>query len=88
LGATLSIHEASAYLEQVRTALAAGLVEIDAAALEAIDTAGVQLLLAAARAVYAQGRKLRLSHAHRLLIAAADALGLHQALAAVAELPA
>ena len=87
LGANLSIHEAGACLAQLRAALAGGLTEIDASALEAIDTAGMQLLLAAARAVQALGRRLRISHADKLLVATADALGLRAALAAVAELP-
>jgi len=86
LGASLCIHEAGASLAQLRVALEAGLTEIDASTLEAIDTAGLQLLLTAARAVHAQGRRLCISHTGKLLAATADALGLGADLAAVAEL--
>jgi anti-anti-sigma regulatory factor len=88
LGASLSIHEAADCQLQLRSALAAGLTEIDVAALETIDTAGVQLLLVTARAAHAQGGRLCFSHAHKLLSGAADALGLRAAFSAVAELSA
>jgi anti-anti-sigma regulatory factor len=85
VGASLSIHEAGACLRELRAAMDHGLTEVDASALQVMDTAGVQLLLAAARTVHAQGRTLRITHAGNLLAEATDALGLRAAFAGIAE---
>jgi phospholipid transport system transporter-binding protein len=51
----LTIGEAAAQHEKLRDALAAGQCRLDLAGIEACDSAGVQLLLAARRSAQAQG---------------------------------
>jgi anti-anti-sigma regulatory factor len=53
---------------------------IDAAAVDQVDAAGLQLLLALTRTLAAAGRTLRLAPASPVLAAAVDALGLRAAL--------
>ena len=66
--------------------LAAGSAVVDARELESVDTAGLQLLLAAAAAARRRGLTLKLLGAGGLNTGAADALGLAEQLAATAEI--
>lgn len=86
LGASLSIREVSECAARLKAQFAAGSAEVDAHQLESIDTAGLQLLLAAATAAQRRGLKLRLSGAASLNSGAALALGLAEQLAAAAEI--
>ncbi len=90
LGAALTIREVSACRRTLRELLRAGAVRevaaIDAQSLRAIDTAGLQLLLAAGQAAQQRGCRLALVGATDLLSAAAAALGLRAALGAALEL--
>src|SRR5579863_1204925 len=58
LGASLSIREVSECAAQLKALFAAGSAEVDAHELQSIDTAGLQLLLAAAAAAQRRGLKL------------------------------
>ena len=86
LGASLSIREVGECAAQFKTMLAAGLAEVDARMLESVDTAGLQLLLSAAAAARRRGLTLKLLGAERLNAGPASALGLHDHLAAAAEI--
>lgn len=86
LGASLTIVEARAVQRSLGTALEAGRAEADARALRHIDTAGLQLLLAAGRTARARGLMLTLYGARELLLDAAGSLGLGNALTEVVEL--
>lgn len=85
LGASLSIREVSECAAQLKALFAAGSAEVDAHQLESIDTAGLQLLLAAGAAAQRRGLKLRLRGAPSLSSGAAVALGLAEHLSAAAE---
>jgi anti-anti-sigma regulatory factor len=86
LGASLSIREVGECAAQFKAMFAAGSAEVDARMLESVDTAGLQLLLAAAAAARRRGLTLKLLGAERLNAGPASALGLHDHLAAAAEI--
>jgi anti-anti-sigma regulatory factor len=86
LGASLSIREVGECAAQIKTLLANGSMDVDAAQLESIDTAGMQLLLAAAVAAQRRGIKLRLLNAQGVKIGAAQSLGLTEHLVELAEI--
>ncbi len=86
LGTSLSIHEVSECAARLKDLFAAGSAELDARQLESVDTAGLQLLLAAATAAQRRGLKLRLHGAASLNSGAALALGLAEHLSAAAEI--
>jgi hypothetical protein len=86
LGASLSIREVGERAAQLRAQFAAGSAEVDAGMLESVDTAGLQLLLAAAAGARRRGLKLKLLGAERLHSGAARALGVAEHLAAAAEI--
>jgi ABC-type transporter Mla MlaB component len=86
LGSSLSIREVGERAAQFKALIAAGSAEVDASKLESIDTAGLQLLLAAAAAARRRGLTLRLHGAGSLNSGAASALGLADHLAATAEI--
>lgn len=85
-GASLSIREVSERAAQLRAQFAAGSAEVDVGMLESVDTAGLQLLLAAAAGARRRGLKLKLLGAERLNTGAARALGVAEHLAAAAEI--
>ncbi|HWW21613.1 MAG TPA: STAS domain-containing protein [Steroidobacteraceae bacterium] len=86
LGASLSIREVAECAVQLKGLLAAGPLDIDAGKLETIDTAGIQLLLAAAAAAQRRGFKLKLRGAQGLKTGAARSLGLSDHLGELAEI--
>jgi ABC-type transporter Mla MlaB component len=86
LGASLSIREVGERAAQFTALIATGSAEVDAGKLESIDTAGLQLLLAAAAAARRRGLTLRLHGAGSLNSGAASALGLADHLAATAKI--
>jgi ABC-type transporter Mla MlaB component len=86
LGSSLSIREVSECASQIKAMLANGPTDIDARRLESIDTAGMQLLLAAAAGAQRRGFKLKLLGAQGLKSGAARALGLSEHLSELAEI--
>jgi anti-anti-sigma regulatory factor len=86
LGASLSIRDVGECAAQFKALFAAGSAEVDARMLESVDTAGLQLLLAAAAAARRRGLTLKLLGAERLNAGPANALGLTDHLAAAAEI--
>jgi anti-anti-sigma regulatory factor len=86
LGPSLSIREVGECAAQFKGLLAGGPTDIDASKLESIDTAGIQLLLAAAVAAQRRGFKLKLLGAHGLKTGAARSLGLSEHLGELAEI--
>jgi ABC-type transporter Mla MlaB component len=86
LGSSLSIREVGERAAQFKAMFACGSAEADAGKLESIDTAGLQLLLAAAAAARRRGLSLKLHGAEQLHSGAAGALGLAEHLAAAAEI--
>jgi len=88
LSASLTIVEARTLQRSLTALLERGRAEADAHALKTIDTAGLQLLLAAGRAARARGLTLKLAGARALLLDAASSLGLGSALTEVVELTA
>lgn len=86
LGASLSIREVGERAAQLRAQFAAGSAEVDVGMLESVDTAGLQLLLAAAAGARRLGLKLKLLGAERLNTGAARALGVAEHLAAAAQI--
>jgi len=86
LGSSLSIREVGERAAQFKALIASGSAEVDAGKLESIDTAGLQLLLAAAAAARRRGLTLRLHGAGSLGSGAASALGLADHLADTAEI--
>jgi anti-anti-sigma regulatory factor len=86
LGSSLSIREVGECAAQLKGLLAKGPTDIDASRLESIDTAGIQLLLAAAAAAQRRGFKLKLLGAHGLKSGAARSLGLAEHLGELAEI--
>jgi ABC-type transporter Mla MlaB component len=88
LGTALTITEVAQCARALMAMLARGTARADARALKSVDTAGMQLLLAAAAAAQERGCKLQVRGAVQLLGGAAEALGLGADLAAVMELSA
>jgi ABC-type transporter Mla MlaB component len=86
LGSSLSIREVGERAAQFKAMFACGSAEADAGKLESIDTAGLQLLLAAAAAARRRGLNLKLHGAEQLHSGAAGALGLAEHLAVAAEI--
>jgi anti-anti-sigma regulatory factor len=86
LGSSLSIREVGECAARLKALLQAGATEVDAGALETVDTAGLQLLLAAAAAARRRGLTLKLVGAKGLHQGAATALGLAEQLAASAQI--
>ena len=86
LGSSLSIREVANCAAQLKTLAKDGPIELDLTRLETIDTAGVQLLLAAAAAAQRSGFRLRLHGALALKNGAARALGLDEHLGELAEI--
>jgi ABC-type transporter Mla MlaB component len=86
LGPALTIAEVAECHRALQVLLAAGAAAIDAHDLKNIDTAGLQLILIAARAARERGTVLRLQGGTELLTGAAAALGLQEELAATVEL--
>jgi|HubBroStandDraft_1064217.scaffolds.fasta_scaffold25405_5 anti-anti-sigma regulatory factor len=86
LGPSLSIREVGECAVQLKGLLAKGPTDIDASRLESIDTAGIQLLLAAAAAAQRRGFKLKLLGAQGLKTGAARSLGLAEHLGELAEI--
>jgi ABC-type transporter Mla MlaB component len=86
LGASLTIVEVRGSWRSLRALLARGQAEADARLLTTIDTAGLQLLLAAGRAARVRGLTLTLTGAQHSLLNAAAAVGLEAALREVLEL--
>jgi len=86
LGASLSIREVGECALQLRALIAAGGCEIDARRLERVDTAGLQLLLAAALEARRRGSMLTLRGAAGLHASAASAVGLAEHLSAAAQI--
>jgi len=87
LDGALTILEARAGQRSLSNLIERGCDEVDASALRSIDTAGLQLLLAAGRAARERGLTLKVFGARALLLDAALSLGLGSALTEVVELP-
>ncbi len=75
LPAALDIREIAATFEFLRSAVNCGIDSIDASRVTSVDTAGLQLLLAAGRTAAAHGRALRWVGASSSLVEAATKLG-------------
>jgi len=75
LPADLSIRAVRETAALIGAALAAGSERIDASRVAMVDSAGVQLLIAAGRTAAAHGRALRWAEASSSLIEAASRLG-------------
>ena len=88
LGPALTIAEVAPCARALTAMLEHGTAQADARALESIDTAGLQLLLATAAAARQRGLTFTLHGAPQLLVGAADALGVGADLLAAMELPA
>ena len=86
LGTSLTIVEVRRSWRSLRAMLARGRAEADARLLTTVDTAGLQLLLAAGRAARVRGLTLTLTGAQHSLLTAAAAVGLEAALREVLEL--
>jgi ABC-type transporter Mla MlaB component len=85
LPAELTIYAVGELHPAWRDWVAAGGSQADARAVDQVDAAGLQLLLALARSVAAQGRALHLAGASRALAEGCAVLGLASWLAAHAE---
>lgn len=72
----LDIREIRTCFELLRSAVNCGVDRIDASRVAAVDTAGLQLLLAAGRTAAAHGRTLRWAGASSALVEAATKLGI------------
>lgn len=75
LPAALDIREIKDIFESLRSAVNCGVDSIDASRVTTVDTAGLQLLLAAGRTAAAHGRALRWDRPSSTLIDAATKLG-------------
>jgi ABC-type transporter Mla MlaB component len=75
LPAALDIREIKDTFESLRSAVNCGVDSIDASRVTTVDTAGLQLLLAAGRTAAAHGRALRWDRPSSSLIDAATRLG-------------
>jgi anti-anti-sigma regulatory factor len=80
LTGSLVIRDARASLAQLCAALESGCTCVDVSGVEAIDTSGVQLLLAAAMEWRRREQPLRLTGYEHLLFGAAEQLGLQSLL--------
>ncbi|ACM02840.1 STAS domain-containing protein [Cereibacter sphaeroides] len=76
LSGTLRLQDMPRLIERLVAALAAGDVEIDASGVHAVDAAAVQVLVSAARAASASGRRLALAQDHPALTDAFAGLAL------------
>jgi ABC-type transporter Mla MlaB component len=81
LPASLVIRDVAEVAGRLRAALAGGALVVDASAVAAVDTAGLQLLLAAERSARERGIVARWLGASDTLRRAAAALGIQHALA-------
>lgn len=88
LAATLTIGDVADCRRRLQRMLQSDVARLDAHALRTVDTAGLQLLIAAGRAARRRGQRLALAGAAELLTATATSLGLDAALGAVLELSA
>ena len=86
LSTSLSIREVGECASKLKAMLASGPAVVDASLLESIDTAGIQLLLAAAASAQRRGFKLKLLSALGVKTGAARSLGLHEHLGELAEI--
>jgi anti-anti-sigma regulatory factor len=86
LGASLSIREVKEYAAEFLTLLNSGPTDIDATGLETIDTAGIQMLLAAGVAAQRRGFRLKLTGAMGVKTGAACSLGLSEHLSELTEI--
>jgi anti-anti-sigma regulatory factor len=86
LGTSLSIREVSECASRLKAMLANGPTMVDASLLVSIDTAGIQMLLAAAASAQRRGFKLKLLSALGVRTGAARALGLHEHLGELVEI--
>ena len=79
LDGDLNIQSAAPACETLRAALAQsrGDVVLDLSQVQAFDSAGAQLLLAARRTLAARGRALRLAEPSPVVVEALSTLGLH-----------
>ncbi|MBS0372969.1 MAG: STAS domain-containing protein [Proteobacteria bacterium] len=75
LPADLQIRGATALAATLRAAVAAGAEDVDASQVALVDTAGLQLLIAAGRLASAHGRALRWQRPSTALVDAANRLG-------------
>jgi ABC-type transporter Mla MlaB component len=75
LPAELQIRGATALAATLRAAVAAGAEDVDASQVALVDTAGLQLLIAAGRLASAHGRALRWQRPSAALLEAASRLG-------------
>jgi anti-anti-sigma regulatory factor len=80
LPASLVIRDVAGVAQQLGAALTGGALVVDASAVTAVDTAGLQLLLAAQRSARARGISARWLGASPTLTRAASALGVARAL--------
>jgi len=80
LDAIVTIGEAGRLREKLLARLGDAVVEVDAGAVEHIDTAGMQLLLAFARSLQRRGGRLVWSGRSRTMVEVAALLGLNGAL--------
>jgi anti-anti-sigma regulatory factor len=80
LPASLLIRDAAALRGELSAALAAGICDIEASAVTSVDTAGLQLLVAALRSAAVRGMQARLSAPSEALCAGARQLGVDVAL--------
>jgi ABC-type transporter Mla MlaB component len=90
LGSALTVREVGRQAQALKQLLLPGVLEpqalrLDARELESIDTAGLQLLVAAAAAAQRRGRRLQLLGGQRLLDGAAADLGLRAPLLEMLE---
>jgi ABC-type transporter Mla MlaB component len=76
LPGALTIRELGPLAARLRAAIDAGLTQIDASAVVTVDTAGVQLLVAATLGAARLGKELRWRAASPTLLQAATQLGL------------
>ena len=76
LPASLDIRGIAATFEFLRSAVNCGVDSIDASRVTSVDTAGLQLLIAAGRTAATHGRALRWEGASSTLIEAATTLGI------------
>jgi ABC-type transporter Mla MlaB component len=75
LPAALDIRQIAETFEALRSAVNCGVDSIDASRVTTVDTAGLQLLIAAGRTAAAHGRALRWVDASSTLVEAATRLG-------------
>ena len=79
LPASLAVRDVAEVAQRLRAAIAGGALVVDASAVAAVDTAGLQLLLAAERSARERGISTRWLGTSEVLKRAAAALGLGHA---------